>query len=284
MANFAICPLSVVPIRSNSSDKSEQVSQLLFGELVEILEEKGRQWVKVRCQWDNFIGWVTSNQLKAITPTEFQVFKNNFAYSLELMQPIMGTNQYLPITMGAQLPNFDGIHFMLGDAQYTFSGQAVFPQHVEQSAAFLIKVARRFLNAPYLWGGRSPFGIDADGFIQVVYKMMGIKLPRESAQQVYMGEEVDFVEQSRPGDLAFFENRAGKIAHVGMILPDRKIIHAYGQVRIDTVDHFGVFDESSGRYSHRMRVVRRVFHPTQIEPLTDNIEEKAAQSKQVELF
>ncbi|MEN0007099.1 MAG: NlpC/P60 family protein, partial [Bacteroidota bacterium] len=214
MATYAICPFSVVPIRSNSSHKSEQVSQLLFGELVEVLETKGRQWVKVRCQWDNFIGWIATNQLKAITPSEFELFEKQYAYCLEVMHPIMAENHYLPITLGAQLPNFDGIRFQLEETQYTFSGLAVFPTNVEQSTDFLLKIARRFLHAPYLWGGRSAFGIDADGLVQVVFKLMGVSLPREAAQQVYIGEEVDFVEQSRAGDLAFFENRSGKITHV----------------------------------------------------------------------
>jgi hypothetical protein len=284
MASFAICPLSNVPIRSNSTHKSELVSQLLFGELVEVLENKGRQWAKVRCHWDNFIGWVAANQLKPITPSEFQLFQEHYGYCLEVMHPVMADNHYLPITIGAQLPNFDGIHFKLGDMQYTFSGQAVFPADVENSTDFLIKIARRFLNAPYLWGGRSPFGIDADGLVQVVFKIIGVALPREASQQVYIGEEVDFVEQSRTGDIAFFENKAGKISHVGIILPENRIIHAFGRVRIDKVDHYGIYDEEQQRYTHQMRVVRRVFQPTGTSENQQEQTEQSSISTQVELF
>jgi hypothetical protein len=258
MPSYAICPLSNVPIRSNSSDKSEIVSQLLFGELAEVLETKGRQWAKIRCIWDNYVGWVAANQLKAITPSELSVFREHFAYSLELFQPLMADNEVIPVVMGARLPNFDGMRFTLDNTVYTFSGQAVFPEHIKPSAEFILKIARRYLHAPFLHGGRSPMGIDAAGFIQMVFKIANIALPREAAQQVYIGTAVDFVEQSMPGDVAFFENRAGRITHCGIILPDAEVIHAFGSVRIDKIDHYGIYDRSEKRYTHRLRVVRRM--------------------------
>ena len=280
---FGICPLSVVPIRSNSSDKSEMISQLLFGELVEVLEKKGRQWLKVRCQWDNFVGWVAYPQIKMITPTEFEVFQKQYAYSLELMQPVMGAKQYIPITLAARLPNFDGMRFVLGDEQFTFSGQAVFPTDVEKTAEFILKIARKYINAPFLWGGRSPFGIDSAGFTQVVYKMAGIKLPRDPAEQVYMGQSVDFAEQAVAGDLAFFENKVGRIVHVGIIMPDGEIIHAHGNVRIDRLDHYGIYNEEESRYTHKLRIIRRVLPPS-AKKQEKALEKPSVASNQVELF
>jgi hypothetical protein len=258
MPSYAICPLSNVPIRSNSSDKSEIVSQLLFGELAEVLETKGRQWAKIRCIWDNYVGWVAANQLKAITPSELSVFREHFAYSLELFQPLMADNEVIPVVMGARLPNFDGMRFTLDNTVYTFSGQAVFPEHIKPTAEFILKIARRYLHAPFLHGGRSPMGIDAAGLVQMVFKIANVALPREAAQQVYIGSIVDFVEQSMPGDVAFFENRTGRITHCGIILPDAEVIHAFGSVRIDKVDHYGIYDRSEKRYTHRLRVVRRM--------------------------
>ena len=255
---FAICPLSVVPVRAGSSDRSEQVTQLLFGEIVEILEKKGKAWAKIRCTWDNYIGWVNARQIKLITEGEYQLFSENFAYSLDLISPLMSNKHHLPITIGARLPNFDGMRFQLLDDLYTFSGQAVFPSDMRPDAALILKLARRYLFAPYQWGGRSPLGIDASGLIQLIYQMVGISLHRESAEQVHQGETVDFVEQSQPGDLAFFENKAGNINHVGIIMPDHQIIHASGQVRIDRIDHYGIFNEEMGRYSHKLRVAKRI--------------------------
>lgn len=256
--SYAICPISIAPIRNGASDKSEMISQLLFGELVEVLERKGRQWVRIRSDWDNFVGWVAGNQLVPITPSEFEDYQGHYAYSLELYHPLSNAAGYLPIVMGASLPAFDGIHFNLMGQQYTFSGQAYHPESIRPSVAFIIKLVRKYINAPFLWGGRSPMGIDAPGLIQMAYKLAGIKLPREANQQVYIGTPVDFAEQALAGDIAFFENRAGKVTHCGMILEDDKIIHAYGKVRIDTIDHFGIYNKTEARYTHRLRVIKRI--------------------------
>ncbi|MFN7119860.1 MAG: NlpC/P60 family protein [Saprospiraceae bacterium] len=280
---YHICPLSIVPIRSTASDSSEMVSQLLFGELVETIETKGRLWSRVRCQWDNLVGWVATHQLQAITPSEFIAFNEHFAYNLELTQAIMGADFFLPVTLGAQLPNFDGIRFQLADATYTFSGQAVFPNDITPSADFILRMSRRYLHAPALAGGRSPFGIDSSGMVQMVFKIAGILLPREAAQQVFMGETVDFIEQSQPGDLAFFEDRMGRIAHVGILMPNNQVIHTYGKVRIDNIDHFGIYNITENRYTHKLRVVKRVL------PKLQSSNKEATQTadfvqNQIELF
>ena len=279
---YGICPLSVIPVRSNSSDTSEMVSQLLFGETVEILEKKG-SWTKVRCIWDNYIGWTDTKQIKLITPAEFDQYQEKFAYTLEMLQGAMTNGHYIPVTIGATLPNYDGVNFSMNGNSYTYSGQAVFPADIEPNAELLIKIARRYLYAPYLWGGRSPLGIDCSGFTQVVFKIMGIKLPRDSKDQAGKGELIDFVEQGQAGDLAFFENRKGKITHVGILLEDRKIIHASGQVRIDKIDHFGIFNEETKKYTHKLRIVKRVLPLQPIAPKKVEEDENEV-SNQIEIF
>ena len=275
--SYVICPVSIIPIRNSSSNKSEMISQLLFGELAEVLETKGRQWVKVRCAWDNFVGWVASNQLKPVTPSEFKRFQSEYAYSLELFHTILAQDFCVPIVMGAQLPGFDGMRFKLEEHYFTFSGQAVFPEHIDQGPEFVLKIARKYLHAPFLWGGRSPMGIDAPGLIQMVFKLCGVPMPREAEQQVFLGEAVDFVEQSRPGDIAFFENKAGRITHCGIILPNHEVLHAYGSVRIDSIDHFGIYNRKQARYTHRLRVVKRMLKskvtmPDRVEKLVEKAE------------
>ena len=146
----------------------------------------------------------------------------------------------------------------LGDLDFTFSGQVIEPGSSNITLSLLLKIARKYLNAPYLWGGRSPFGIDCSGFSQIVFKMLGVKLLRDASQQVSQGRIIDFVEQAQAGDLAFFENKKKRIAHVGIVFPDQKIIHAHGKVRIDNLDHFGIFNEENNKYTHRLRVVKRI--------------------------
>ncbi len=283
MAHYGICPISIAPLRSTPSNRSEMLSQLLFGEMVEILELKGRQWVKVRCCDDNFVAWMAVNQLKALTTAEYERYQAHFAYSLELFQPAMATDHFLPLTLGAHLPDFDGMRFELGEIKYTYSGQAFFPAKVEATPEFVVKLARRYLHAPYLWGGRSPMGIDAPGLTQMVYRMSGFDIPREAHRQLTLGETVDFVEQALPGDLAFFENKFNRINHTGIVLPDGQIIHAFGRVRIDNIDHFGIFNEELSRYTHRLRVIKRL-PMRRTAPPSRNADAVEPTVKQVELF
>ena len=254
---FAFCHLSVVPLRNSASNKSEQLSQLLFGEIVELLDRKGKQWTKVRCTWDNCIGWAHTRQLTPLTDKEAILFEEQFAYCLDLFQPLLMDEHSMPIAIGSRLPDFDGMKFAFANQNYRYSGQAVFPENLEPSPEKVTKIARRYLMAPFQWGGRSPLGIDAPGLAQMVFKLVGIKLARTSEQQVHQGELIDFTEQAQPGDLAFFENKAGNVSHVGIVLPEGKIIHAHGHVHIDRVDHYGIFSEMENKYTHRLRVIKR---------------------------
>jgi len=262
--NFGICALSIVPVRSSASDKSEMVSQLLFGEVVELLEKKG-SWAKIRCSWDNYIGWIDIKQIKLITPSEFKLYSRKHSCSLELVQPVISDDYYLPITIGSNLPNYDGLRFSINGSSFTFSGQVITPLEIKPNTNLVLKIARRYLYAPYLWGGRSPLGIDCSGFTQIVFKLVGINLPRDAYEQVEQGELIDFVEETQNGDLAFFENRKGKISHVGILLPEGQIIHASGQVRIDKIDHYGIFNTEKEKYTHRLRVIKRILPPQEKE-------------------
>lgn len=280
--SFALCHLSVVPLRNSPSDKSEQVSQLLFGEIVEVLETKGRSWTKARCTWDNCIGWVKSRQLKSITNAEKELFEERFAYCLDLFHPLLSNEYSMPITLGARLPDFDGMKFIFDSQSYFYSGQAVFPENLLPTNDRVLKIARRYLLAPYQWGGRSPLGIDAAGYVQMVFKMVGINLHRSAEQQVHQGDLIDFIEQALPGDLAFFENKQGNVSHTGILLTENRIIHAFEQVRIDKIDHYGIFNEQDQRYTHRLRIIKRILKSVESPKLLQQEVQRA--TNQVALF
>lgn len=254
---YGICSVSVVPIRFGASDTSEMVSQLLFGEVYEIISSKPK-WLKIKCEHDGYEGWISKNQHIEITEAVFGRAKKSTDCSLELVQEANTENYYVPIVLGSSLPEYDGINFSFNGSKFTFSGQVINSKETPGTAEILTKVARKYLYAPYLWGGRSPFGIDCSGFVQVVYKMLGIKLERDARKQVESGEVVNLIIESKPGDLAFFENTSRKIVHVGIILENQEIIHASGRVRIDKIDHQGIFNQELGGYTHKLRVIKRV--------------------------
>ncbi|MEM1124386.1 MAG: NlpC/P60 family protein, partial [Bacteroidota bacterium] len=245
--------------------------------------EKKGAWTKIRCLWDNQIGWVPTNQLTQITEAEANRYQAAYACCMELAQPAIAADHFLPLTMGASLPCFDGMRFEIAGNKYSFSGQVITPQQVPATVDMLIKIARKYLYAPELEGGRSPFGIDSTGLVQVLFKMLGIAMPRAAYLQARKGENVDFYEQSTTGDLVFFQDKNGHIHHVGIICEKDRILHTYGQVRVDKIDHFGIFNVDTNQYTHKLRVIKRLLTPVQPTQKTTPKEETEI-TNQIELF
>ena len=255
----AICMHSVIPMRSQANHSGEMISQILFGELMEIVDRKGKQWYKVRCETDNNFGWVAARQIQMITNEEFNVFKIDFSFALDLLNSVRAKKRHFPIPIGSRLPGFDGMRFRLYGEEFHYSGQAVHSDALKKNPHRLLpKIAQKFLNAPEMKGGRSPLGIDSPGLVQMVFSFLNFQIPRYPDLQVETGETVDFVEQIQPGDIAFFENQKGRIHHCGIALPDQKIIHASGIVKIDKIDHFGIYDEAISKYTHKLRIIKRL--------------------------
>ena len=244
----------MAPVRQSPKDSSEQVTQLLLGEAIQVLSVR-RNWSFVQLMWDGYRGWIDTKQWQRILPSQLD---DASSLALDTWTDANSGQHAIPVPRGATLPHYDGLRFRLGDTAYQYSGQAINAREVPITRDLLIKVARRYLYAPYLWGGRSPFGIDCSGFTQMVYKYFGVRLRRDASQQVGQGTAIDFMHQAQPGDLAFFDNDKQRITHVGMVLDDGYIIHAHGWVRIDRLDHQGIYNEDSRRYTHNFRVLRRM--------------------------
>ena len=257
--NYGICNLSVIPVRIEDSHTSEQVSQLLFGEYFRIIETSAT-WIKIENSFDKYVGWIDSKQIIPITEEEFEELESSTHYlANDYIDLIFDSeNNVIPIPIGSLLPFYSNNSFKLGLKEFNYDGDVVTCKNSDSDKSKLIDTAYTYLNTPYLWGGKSPLGIDCSGFTQIVYKMNGMQIPRNSKDQAKIGEVLSFIEESEPGDLAFFDDEEGEITHVGIILEDNYIIHAYGSVRIDRIDHTGIFNVDTKRHTHKLRVIKKI--------------------------
>jgi len=253
-----ICNLSIIPCRKSPSDRSEMVTQLLFGETFEIIED-GEKWIRVKHSYDDYVSWIDKKQYQPISEKSFSALrKETHVISFDLVHPILNTNNdsLLPIVLGSSLHGFKNHEVEFDKVKYKYDGQIIKPHVSKKTRETIIEYSFLYLNTPYLWGGRSPFGIDCSGFTQLVFKLNGVPIPRDASQQAKEGNDIDFIEEAQPGDLAFFDNDAGKIIHVGIVMGNNKIIHASGKVRIDKLDHYGIYNEEKKAYSHQLRIIK----------------------------
>ncbi len=228
------CSVSVSPMRAEVSEKSEMISQILYGETCEILETEGN-FSKIKMDFDGYEGWVNSTVLKK---QKSEISKNLVTQNYGVFDLPEGRNL---LSLGSEVA-FETENF-------------VDKSNIRES---LVETAKKFINVPYLWGGRSYFGIDCSALVQLVYKIHGITLPRDADKQAELGEARDFVEESEPGDLAFFEDETGFISHVGLVLSPFELIHASGKVRIDSLDFSGIYNAEINKHTHKLRMVKTV--------------------------
>jgi len=245
---YGICNLSIVPLRLEATDTSEMVTQVLYGEHFKILEER-KNWSRIRLAFDKYEGWIDNKQFLCISEENFRAIKvSEQKLATDLVDFISAENgQLLSIPIGSCVSSGALL-------QHTFEGKSISGKLPKEQ---IINTALLYLNTPYLWGGKTPFGIDCSGFTQMVYKLNGYELLRDASQQATQGEALSFIEESEPGDLAFFDNAEGNIIHVGIIMEDHYIIHAHGQVRVDRLDHSGIFNYEKRAHTHKLRVIKR---------------------------
>ena len=258
--NYGISNLSIIPVRKEPSEKSEMVTQILFGEHFEMREQMVG-WTSVKLEYDGYEGWVDSKMITPIPARSLSKIQNSpTAVTSDVITIVpVSEEQNLMLVAGSTLPVWRPYlkQFSIPKETYLATGEVVYGD-LKNPREIAITQALKYFNAPYLWGGRTPFGVDCSGLTQIIYKMIGIKLPRDASEQVSMGTAMSFVDEAEPGDLAFFDDEEGNIVHVGIIWKRNKIIHASGQVRIDNVDQFGIFNIDTNRYTHKMRVMKKI--------------------------
>lgn len=254
--NYGIAHMSIIPMRAEASDKSEMVNQLLFGEHYKLVEKKAK-WFKIRLAHDDYEGWISHNQYFEIDKKDFTKLSDQSIYfNFNLIDAITtDKGDIIPVVLGSVLPFYDGKSCFIKDDLFHFEGAQL---AVNKSKIDIVNTAYMYLHTPYLWGGRTPMGVDCSGFTQMVYRLNGKHIPRDASQQVDLGVTLSFIEEAESGDLAFFDDAEGNIIHVGIILENNHIIHASGKVRIDRIDQQGIFNKDLGEHTHKLRIIKKV--------------------------
>jgi hypothetical protein len=252
----AICCVPVGPLRSEPAHRTEMVSQLLFGECGEILDQAGRDWLRVRAKFDGYEGWCQRAHLVEVNEAAYE--NAGLALTPEWVTALEYNGHPMMVPMGSQLTAMKNGKAQWRKNQVHYKGKIWDTTKADRDPKSIRQLTYKFLNTPYLWGGKSVFGIDCSGFTQSVFKFMGISLLRDAYLQAGQGESIGFLEETQTGDLAFFDNDEGRITHVGILLNANEIIHSSGKVRIDKIDNMGIVQSETSERTHHLRLIKRI--------------------------
>ena len=250
---YVACAVPAAPIRKKASHKSEMTNQLLFGETMQVIKNKN-QWLKILSMHDHYEGWIRSNQVEKISE-ELAIGKANWI-TAELLNPIQLSGSKMNVSIGSSLLGYLQQNGQFGNLKYQFFEKSYNRKEIVPDESLVTHLAKQWLHSPYLWGGRTPLGVDCSGFVQVVFKMMGVELARDAWQQSKQGKKISKLQNASLGDLAFFHDDE-EIVHVGILLSVSEIIHAAGKVRMDQIDKKGIINADTGQRTHRLKIIRR---------------------------
>ncbi|HUI30116.1 MAG TPA: NlpC/P60 family protein [Candidatus Acidoferrales bacterium] len=259
VGNFVkgVCHVGVAPVRRSSTSSSEQVTQVLYGESFDALQIFPRtrssigDWIRVRLHADGYIGWVSSNQVTLFPEDEFKKYRSFMkAYVVERIsslfeKPSINSPAVREAVFGSELimVGQEGIFFEVklpdGPSAYVKkSDVSVSPLAKRFSMRNLFATAKNFEGISYVWGGRSAKGFDCSGFVQTVFRLNGIELPRDTDLQFSAGKFVGrTLNKVRPGDLLFFSSNGNKISHVAIYFGrNKEFIHSSGFIKISSLD------------------------------------------------
>ena len=262
------CP--VTPVREEPSHAAEQATQLLFGEVCEVVDRRSN-WTKIRSTMDGQVGWVVAKMMTPVSEEAIRLLGERQEANGEgvvatpmAVATVIETGEQLMLTIGTRLPEYKKGTFEVLGKKYKINprcGYEVNGERSEVKGEDGVRVAQSLLNVPYLWGGKNIMGYDCSGFTQTVYSVFGINLLRNAREQVTQGQVVGSLAEAQPGDLVFFDHsdrnpEATKITHVGMLITPTEVIHCAGYVHVDKIDEMGI-RLANGKLSHHLVQIKR---------------------------
>ena len=274
----AISLHSIVPVRAEAREGAEQETQMLFGELCQIINDQSpiTNWTHVRLESDGPEGWVDAKMITPMTDKEYAAYKKALKTAATVAFPMayaMSENngQTIPLTAGTKLTNFQSpttneagpARFEVLGVGFRIDSTMVITEPRELNQENLLQTVRFFLNVPYLWGGKNAMGMDCSGFTQTIMSLFGKHLLRNASQQATQGQEITNLQNAQAGDLVFFAkspitNHKSKITHVGIVIDPERVIHCSGRVKVEKLDTTGIFSAERGDYSHYLVSIRRI--------------------------
>lgn len=260
---------SIVPLRAEGSECAEQLTQLLFGETVDVLEEAER-WIRVRNDADGMEGWVDFKMLTKMSDEEFAgysaVLRESTAFVRMPMAYALSMNnsQTIPLAAGTRLPKYENGTFEVLGVPFRIDPSMVLEKPMPLNQDSLMQLSRFFLNTPYLWGGKNALGMDCSGLTQVLLSLMGVQILRNASEQATQGEPVASLSEARPCDLVFFDKH-GRVTHVGILLTQDTVLHCSGRVKVEKIDEEGIVSSENntlykvGDHTHHLCAIRRFY-------------------------
>jgi hypothetical protein len=249
---YGICLSAQVPVRDAHFEKSELVTQLLFGETCKIINRKD-SWYFIYSDTDQYVGWCNAESITIITIEEYLNIEGiHHPCVVSAFAELQSNNEKFIISQGSTLPSLKNNTFEIAGKSFKLL------QGETDNNKTPGEISKLMVGSPYLWGGRTAMGIDCSGLIVNIFKILHFDLPRDAYEQVAYGESVAFLKEAQEGDLCFFDNEEGRIIHVGVLLDNKRIVHASGKVRIDKIDHQGIYNEDLKKYTHHLRIIKRI--------------------------